>query len=221
MKILLHICCANCALYPVQMFRKEGHDINGCWFNPNIHPLQEFTLRLESLKKLSDGLRFEMVYINEYNPAEFFKMFDAGGSHLISVNDLTGLESLSSLNDNVEKNSESFPPPPERCKSCYSLRLEKTAEQARKHGFDAFSTSLLISPYQDFEQILRTGKKLADTYNVLFYYRDFRQYFREAMSCAGKLGLYRQKYCGCIFSKEEGTKKKGLEYKSGILNPKR
>ena len=208
MKILLHMCCANCALYPVHVFRKEGHDFTGFWFNPNIHPLQEYTLRLESLKNLSDRWRIEMVYFDEYNPAEFFKMFDTGDSHVISTDDLNGLNSLSSLNYNVEKNSETFPPHPERCKSCYSLRLERTAEQAQKHGFDAFSTSLLISPYQDFEQILRTGKKLADTYNVFFYFRDFRQYFREAMSYAGQIGLYRQKYCGCVYSEKEKKEKK-------------
>ena len=83
------------------------------------------------------------------------------------------------------------------------LRLEKTAAKARDEGFEAFSTTLLISPYQDFEQINATGRELAEKYNLYFYLKDFRPYFRNAMSLAGELGLYRQKYCGCLFSKQE------------------
>src|SRR4030067_519220 len=91
----------------------------------------------------------------------------------------------------------------ERCKSCYRLRLGKTAEEAQRQGFDAFSTTLMISPYQDFEQIISIGKELAEKHNVIFYFRDFRQYFREAMAYAKEMGLYRQKYCGGIYSREE------------------
>jgi predicted adenine nucleotide alpha hydrolase (AANH) superfamily ATPase len=104
-----------------------------------------------------------------------------------------------------------------RCQFCYRLRLEKTAEQAQKHGFEAFTTSLLISPFQDFEQIVSTGKELAEKYNTHFYIRDFRQHFREAMSHAQALGFYRQKYCGCIYSKKEKLEK---SKKSKVKNQK-
>jgi predicted adenine nucleotide alpha hydrolase (AANH) superfamily ATPase len=174
MKILFHICCGNCALYPVKLLRAEGHDFTGFWYNPNIQPFDEYQLRLASLKKLSDEWRIDIFYDEQYRPEEFFE----------SVNGF-------------------IHPVPERCKFCYTLRLEKAAAKARDEGFEAFSTTLLISPYQDFEQITATGKKLADKYNIHFYMQDFRPYFRDAMSFAKELGLYRQKYCGCIFSKLE------------------
>ena len=175
MKILLHICCANCAIYPVKTLQEEGHNLTGFWFNPNIHPYQEYELRLDSVKDLAGKWRIGMIYTSEYDPAEFFK-----------------------LQGNSPASER-----PERCKSCYRLRLEKTAEQAQKKGFDAFSTTLLISPFQDFEQLVIIGEELADKYDVPFYLRDFRQYFSKAMTYAKELGLYRQKYCGCIFSKQE------------------
>ncbi len=176
MKILLHICCSNCALYPYKILKSEGHVLTGFWYNPNIHPHEEYNSRLDSLRKLSDMWRVDVIYSDEYMPEEYFE----------------------SLNKNIT----------ERCKFCYQLRLEKTAETARKEGFDAFSTTLLISPYQDFGQIVSTGKELADRYNILFHLKDYRSHFRDAMSLSKELGLYRQKYCGCIFSREESIRNK-------------
>jgi len=187
MKILFHICCSNCTLYPVKILRAEGHDFTGFWYNPNIQPYDEYQSRLTSLKTLSDKWHIDIFYDEQYRPDEFFDMFRPDGPG--------GLNSLNSSNR--------IPPPPERCGYCYMLRLEKAAAKAHAEGFEAFSTTLLISPYQDFEQINVTGKKLADKYNLHFYMKDFRPYFREAMSFAKELGLYRQKYCGCLFSKQE------------------
>lgn len=195
MRILLHICCSNCAIYPVKTLRGKGYNLTGFWFNPNIQPYQEYKLRLDSLKDLTNRWRFDMIYMDEY----------AEGHALFKMDEIT-----TELHE--------IPKYPERCKSCYRLRLEKTAEQAQKQGFDAFSTTLLISPYQDFEQIVTIGRELADKYNVLFYLRDYRQYFREAMAYAKEFGLYRQKYCGCIYSREE--RKRELNSKSKIRNSK-
>lgn len=189
MKILLHICCSNCAAYPFKLLQEENHDVTGFWFNPNIHPYEEYRLRLGSLKELENRWLINISYTDEYEPAEFFEMF--------------GIDSLNNreiLNFNP---AETVPPHPERCKSCYLLRLRKTAEEAQKQGFDGFSTTLLISPYQDFEEIVTTGRKLSEEYNVLFYLKDFRPYFRNSMALAKELELYRQRYCGCIFSREE------------------
>lgn len=173
MKILLHICCSNCAIHPFKILKTEGHNFTGFWFNPNIHPFEEHKSRFDSLRELADKWLVDMLYTGRYKPEEFFRIIS---------------------------------PSPERCKSCYRLRLEKTAQEASKQGFDAFSTTLLISPYQDFEQLTATGRELADKYNLSFYLRDFRPYFRDSMSSAKELGLYRQKYCGCIFSREEKHK---------------
>ncbi len=174
MKILLHICCSNCALYPVKILKSEGHDFQGFWFNPNIHPVEEYSLRLDSLMKLKKDWDINISSIEEYEPEEYFDLFE-----------LTN------------------PPSPERCQLCYRLRLEKTAGHARLNGFDAFTTTLLISPYQDFNGIKIIGEEVADKYNIAFYLNDFRPYFRNAMALSKELGLYRQKYCGCIFSREE------------------
>jgi tRNA A37 threonylcarbamoyladenosine dehydratase/predicted adenine nucleotide alpha hydrolase (AANH) superfamily ATPase len=90
-----------------------------------------------------------------------------------------------------------------RCFKCYALRLEKAAFFAAQDGYDAFTTTLLVSPYQDHDAIRRTGEQAAAKYGVEFLYRDFRPYFREGQTQARAAGFYMQKYCGCIFSEEE------------------
>ena len=95
-----------------------------------------------------------------------------------------------------------------RCATCYSLRLFASAAFAKENGFDSFTTSLLISPYQNFEQILQTGRLAGDQYGVRFLERDFRPLFREGQQRAREKGFYMQKYCGCIFSEEERYCKK-------------
>ena len=95
-----------------------------------------------------------------------------------------------------------------RCtKYCYIVRLEQTAKYAKENGFDSFSTTLLVSPYQNHEELKRLGEELAKKYDVKFVYKDFRIGFREGQAKARELGLYMQKYCGCIFSEEDRYKK--------------
>ena len=91
-------------------------------------------------------------------------------------------------------------PEEERCKMCYSIRMEKAAELAAAGGFDAFTTSLLVSPYQKHDLVKQLGEKYASQHGVEFFYRDFRPGFRAGQKEAKDLGLYRQKYCGCIVS---------------------
>ena len=86
---------------------------------------------------------------------------------------------------------------------CYPIRLEQTAKYAKENGYDTFSTTLLVSPYQKHDEIRRIGEKIATNYNLSFYYEDFRVGFREGQAKARELGLYMQKYCGCIFSEEQ------------------
>lgn len=91
-----------------------------------------------------------------------------------------------------------------RCqKYCYLVRLEQTAKYAKEHGYDSFTTTLLVSPYQKHDEIVKIGNRLAEKYGLQFIYRDFRVGFREGQNKARELGLYMQKYCGCIFSEEE------------------
>lgn len=92
----------------------------------------------------------------------------------------------------------------QRCsKYCYRVRLEQTAKYAKENGYTAFTTTLLISPYQNHEELVKIGKEMAEKYNIEFLYRDFRPGFREGQAKARELGLYMQKYCGCIFSEED------------------
>ena len=91
---------------------------------------------------------------------------------------------------------------PKRCTYCYKLRLEETAQYAKDHGFDAFSTTLLVSPYQKHEVLRSLGEEVGDKYGVEFYYTDWRPYFRKGQEEAKFIPIYRQKYCGCIFSFE-------------------
>ena len=90
-----------------------------------------------------------------------------------------------------------------RCGHCYTCRLEETARYAAANGFASFSTTLLVSPYQDHEGIRQAGEALAERCGVRFLYRDFRPGFRQGQGKARELGLYMQKYCGCVFSEEE------------------
>lgn len=90
---------------------------------------------------------------------------------------------------------------------CYSKRLSETVKYAAENGYDAFTTTLLVSPYQKHEELIKACEKLARESGVKFLYRDFRIGFREGQNKARELGLYRQKYCGCIFSEEDRYRK--------------
>ncbi|MEA5059106.1 MAG: epoxyqueuosine reductase QueH [Candidatus Pelethousia sp.] len=96
----------------------------------------------------------------------------------------------------------------DRCGTCYALRLEAAAAYTASHGFSSFSTTLLISPYQNHELLRAVAEKAGENHGVAFLYRDFRPRFREGQQKAREAGLYMQKYCGCIFSEEERYRKK-------------
>ncbi len=102
-----------------------------------------------------------------------------------------------------------------RCASCYTCRLERTAQVAAEHGFDAFTTTLSISPYQNFALICAVGEAIGEKYGVPFLPRDFRPLFRDGQAQARELGLYMQKYCGCIFSEEDRYCKKRKKKEKG------
>jgi len=171
MKILLHICCANCAIYPFQRMKDRGEEVIGFFFNPNIHPYQEYQKRLESTRRYSEAVGFEVIYRDEYLLEEFLRNV----SHHVR----------------------------ERCQYCYSIRLEATAQEAKKNGFDQFSTTLLQSTHQNHSLIKETGERLAKEVGIPFYYEDFRPGWREGVEVSKAMGLYRQQYCGCIYSEKE------------------
>jgi predicted adenine nucleotide alpha hydrolase (AANH) superfamily ATPase len=180
MRLLLHTCCAPCStgclkgLAGLKGLAAEGVKPVLFWYNPNIHPWTEYAARRDSLADLAHEQGLELEAVDEYGLRPFIR----------------------GLYPHLEKETG-------RCSYCYRLRLEKTAERAQKGGYDSFSSTLLISPYQDHESIRETGEELAGRYGLQFFYRDFRPFFREGQKAAREQGRYMQKYCGCIFSEEE------------------
>ncbi len=194
-KILVHMCCGPCSIYPLKVIMKEETGITGFFHNPNIHPLSEFRSRLGAVKKLAGLMGLDVIYDEEYRPTSFIK----------NIKTFTGVNSAK-LNSGETKR----PPFGQRCEYCYSSRLEETARVAREQGFSSFSSSLLYSKYQNHEDIIRHGFELEKKYGVEFFYRDFRGGWYEGIEESREMGLYRQKYCGCIYSRIEREEEKRL-----------
>ncbi|MFC1807738.1 epoxyqueuosine reductase QueH [Candidatus Omnitrophota bacterium] len=172
MRLLLHICCGPCAVYTVKLFRDKGLDVEGLFYNPNIHSVSEYDNRKDAIIKLAESINLKMHFSNDYQFEDFFRK--------ITFHEKDG-----------------------RCQACWKLRLTKTAEFASKNGFDGFTTTLLISPYQDHEVIRKIAGDLENKYSSSFIYEDLRIGFRESQRISKELGLYHQKYCGCIYSERE------------------
>lgn len=170
-QILLHSCCAPCSVYCIDTLRSEGIEPTSLWFNPNIHPYQEYKARRDTLESYTASIGVELRVLEDYGLRDFVRAVAQDIDH--------------------------------RCAHCYSLRLGTAAKYASEHGFAAFTSSLLISPYQNHELLRTVGEEMGRHYGVEFLYRDFRSGFRAGQAKARELGLYMQKYCGCIFSEEE------------------
>jgi predicted adenine nucleotide alpha hydrolase (AANH) superfamily ATPase len=174
MRLLMHICCANCAIYPLIFLKQKNIEVDGFWFNPNIHPYLEYKNRLDALRHLQSLWNLNIFYEDYYGLKEFLR-------------NVVGREN-------------------ERCLYCYTSRLEETAKKAKEIGADAFTTSLLVSPFQKIDVIIKLGISISKQYSVEFYVDDFRKGYNEGRRIAKELGLYRQKYCGCIYSEMERYK---------------
>ncbi|MCD6519925.1 MAG: epoxyqueuosine reductase QueH [Anaerolineae bacterium] len=172
-KLLLHICCGPCATYSVKRLREEGAEVTGYWFNPNIHPYSEHERRRESLAHLAEQIELPMIWEPGYEMPTFLRA-------------VVGHERFG-----------------ERCLICYRMRLERTAQVAAREGFELFTTTLLISPYQNQRAIKHIGEELAEQYGVPFYFENLRRGFAEHYRLAREYGLYMQRYCGCIYSEWE------------------
>ena len=155
------------------------------WYNPNIHPFTEYSSRRDSLSLFAEKNKLPLIIEDDYGLRSFVKA--------------------------VENGNCAGPTKAARCAFCYRLRLGKAARLAAEEGYDAFSTTLLISPYQDHELLKQIGEEEAVNCGVKFFYRDFRPHFREGRQQAREAGYYMQKYCGCIYSEEE----RYLEKKGG------
>jgi epoxyqueuosine reductase len=171
MKLLLHLCCANCAIFPLRVLREQGIETDGFFFNPNIHPYQEYRRRLETVQQFAALANLKVHVHDAYLLEEFLAAVAAN--------------------------------PEQRCGYCYQSRLEEAARQAVALGYGAFTTTLLYSRYQQHEQIKRTGQQLAESYGITFLHDDFRRGWQEGIQQSKTMGLYRQQYCGCIYSEKD------------------
>ncbi|MCM8790458.1 MAG: epoxyqueuosine reductase QueH [Candidatus Omnitrophica bacterium] len=177
MNILLHICCAPCAIYPIEELRREGHKVGGFFYNPNIHPYSEYLKRKESVQKYGQEMSLNVV-VGDYDIEGYFQ-------HIV-------------YNEAIAN----------RCPVCWWLRIARSAKFAKDNGFDAFTTTLLGSPYQDQETIKNLCEDIAKKIGVKFYYKDFRSGFKASHDTARSKGIYCQNYCGCVFSEKERIEKK-------------
>lgn len=178
--LLLHACCAPCSSYVIEYLCKY-FNITIYYYNPNISPIQEYNFRLEELSRLLKEMK-EAENIEtlpcEYEAELFYQM-------------AKGLE--------AEKEGG------ERCFKCYRLRLEKTAQAAKENCFDYFTTTLSISPYKNAEKLNEIGKELSEKYNVPYLFSDFKKKngYKRSIELSKEYDLYRQDYCGCIYSKKD------------------
>jgi predicted adenine nucleotide alpha hydrolase (AANH) superfamily ATPase len=242
LRMLVHICCAPCFTYIHQYLTQEGHDITGYFYNPNIHPYQEYLKRLHCLQRYTSLKPADVIFDKKYDldkylvgalqarydpPADlvvaqassakkgsngsFHDKIDVRESLQIRVHSKDDPETKTNT-IHVEENShikqdiglnKSNPDFNPRCGYCIGLRLERTAARAAAQGYDAFTTTLLQSKYQQHDMVRALGERLAKKHGIKFYYKDFRQYWKDSVKISKELELYRQQYCGCIFSEYE------------------
>ena len=171
MKVLLHICCANCAIYPIKSMREEDLEVMGFFYRHNIHPYTECVRRQEALEAYAEQIDLKVIYQEGYDLEGFIR--------------------------NVAFRES------ERCNYCYHDRLRSTALLAKRGKFDYFSSTLLYSKHQKHALIRSIGDSIGKSVGVPFLYQDYREGWKEGIECSKQMGLYRQHYCGCIYSEKE------------------
>lgn len=183
MKILMHMCCAPCACYPVKRLREEGFEPTSYFFNPNIHPYQEWRRRLKTAREFAELVGMNFFADNHYGLREY----------LSKVSSLIDDEDTIQFRDGFHK----------RCTVCYTWRLSEAARFAVEQGFEIFTSTLFYSRHQNHELIKKIAEHFANVFGVKFFYEDFRDGWQAGIDLSLELNLYRQNYCGCIFSEEE------------------
>ena len=171
MKVLLHICCGPCSIYPIRKLRQADHDIMGFFCNSNIHPYMEYLRRQETLSQYAQQIGLKLLISDTYDMQGFLRAV-------------------------VFRETE-------RCRYCYYHRLRAAALVAKRGKFDAFTSTLLYSKFQKHDMIRSTGEAVAAETGIPFFYEDFREGWKEGVETSKKIGMYRQQYCGCIYSEKE------------------
>lgn len=174
--LLLHACCAPCSSHTLTVLEKF-FDITLYFFNPNIAPEEEYDFRCSELKRLVREMNLNIRIIEEkYNPAPFYAL---------------------------SKGLEKLPERGERCQKCISYRLEAAGAKAHELGCDYFTTTLTISPHKDCGYINNRGGEIAEMCGVSYLFSDFKKHdgYKHSIELSRQYSLYRQNYCGCIYSK--------------------
>ena len=177
-KILLHMCCAPCSVYTVGRLREKGFVPEGYFYNPNIHPYDEFKMRLKSARDFGEKAGMKIHEREEYGLREY----------------------LEEIVGEYEK--------PGRCARCYRMRIKTAVDFAADRGFSKFTTTLLYSVHQYHEAIAGISREYCAIKGIEFVYMDFRIGWRDGVIESKRMNLYRQKYCGCIFSEYERHERK-------------
>lgn len=180
--LLLHSCCAPCSSYTIE-YLSEYFNITVLYYNPNISPLEEYEKRKAEQIRLIDTMKTK-------NKVKFEDCDYSG----------TDFEKIAEGYENCREGGE-------RCFRCYRLRLEKTAQLAKDRGFDYFCTTLSISPLKNSQKINETGYALEKEYGVSWLPSDFkkREGYKRSIELSREYGLYRQNFCGCVYSRENNN----------------
>ena len=186
--LLLQACCAPCSSYVLE-YLCEFFDITLFFYNPNISPEKEYFFRAAELKRLVKEMPIENkpeIVICDYDNTSFFKM---------------------------AKGMEDLPEGSQRCFLCYELRLEAAAKYAKEKKFDYFCTTLSISPHKNAEKLNEIGEKMAKKYEKSYLFSDFKKKngYKRSIELSKKYDLYRQNYCGCVFSKAQAKNDKSSQ----------
>lgn len=179
-KLLLHSCCAPCSSYCLELL-SQYFEVTVFYYNPNIYPPEEYTMRVAEQER-------------------FVQAFPA--KHRISfVEGTYDTEKFYAMAKGMEKLKEGG----ERCFACYELRLRESAEYAKAHGFDFFTTTLSISPLKNAGKLNEIGAKLEAEYGIPYLYSDFKKQngYKRSTEISNEYDMYRQYYCGCVYSKKQ------------------
>lgn len=179
-RLFLHSCCAPCSSYVLE-YLSEYFAITVFYYNPNISPKEEYEKRVDEMKRLISEMKFKYpveFLEGEYHPEEFYAM---------------------------AKGLEDAPEGGERCFKCYRMRMEEAARLAKEGGYDYFTTTLTISPLKNAAKLNEIGEELAQIYQVSHLPSDFKKKngYKRSIELSREHDLYRQNYCGCVFSKRD------------------
>ena len=182
--LLLHACCAPCSSYVLE-YLTQYFDITVFYYNPNISPENEYLHRVSEIKRLISEMCPSVSFIEgRYEPEKFYEM---------------------------AKGLENEPERGARCLKCYRMRLEESAAVAKENKFDYFTTTLSISPQKDSIVLNSIGKEISEKYDIPYLFSDFKKKggYKRSIELSAQFHLYRQNFCGCIFSKMQSQKKCG------------